>query len=98
MKLKIMKRNDNRLELAVGGEGHALLNLLQSSLLRDEGVKMAGYSKPHPLMDRSFLYVDTKDGETPEDALLAAADDAKRRLKEFLEEFEQRVEELKKRQ
>jgi DNA-directed RNA polymerase subunit L len=98
MKLKLMKRNDNHLELAVGGEGHALLNLLQSSLLRNEGVKMAGYSKPHPLMDRSFLYVDTKDEETPEDALMAAAEDAKRRLKEFLEEFEQQVEELKKRQ
>lgn len=98
MKLKIVKREDNRLELAVGGEGHALLNLLQDSLLENEGVRMAGYSKPHPLMDRSLLHVYTKNGENPEDALLAAAEDAKRRVKEFLEEFERQVAELKKRQ
>ena len=98
MKLKIVKRDDNRLELAVGGEGHTLLNLLQNSLLKNEGVRMAGYSKPHPLMDRSILYVDTKEGETSEDTLMAAADDAKSLVKEFLEEFERQVTELKKQQ
>ena len=95
MKLKIVKNEDGRLEMAVGGEGHTLLNLLQSSLLKNEDVRMAGYSKPHPLMDRSALYVNMKGGKPPEDALLAAAEDAKRSLSEFLVEFKRQVAELK---
>lgn len=95
MKLKIVKNEDGRLEMAVGGEGHTLLNLLQSSLLKNEDVRMAGYSKPHPLMDRSTLYVNMKGGKPPEDALLAAAEDAKRSLNEFLVEFKRQVAELK---
>jgi len=95
MKLKIVKRENGRLEMAVGGEGHTLLNLLQSSLLRNEDVMMAGYSKPHPLMNRSTLYVNMKGGKPPEDALLAAVEDAKSRVSEFLDEFKRQVEELK---
>ena len=95
MKLKIVKNEDGRLEMAIGGEGHTLLNLLQSSLLKNEDVRMAGYSKPHPLMNRSVLYVNMKGGKTPEDALLAAAEDAKRSLSEFLVEFKRQVAELK---
>lgn len=98
MKLKIVKREGGRLEMAVGGEGHTLLNLLQSSLLVNEDVRMAGYSKPHPLMDRSVLYVDMKEGKPPEEALLAAAADAKKWVDEFLAEFERRVAKLKKQQ
>jgi DNA-directed RNA polymerase subunit L len=50
LKLKIEKNEKDHFELAFGGEGHTLLNLLQSSLLEDKDVKMAGYRKPHPLM------------------------------------------------
>jgi len=95
MKLKIVKRENGRLEMAVGGEGHTLLNLLQSSLLRNEDVMMAGYSKPHPLMSRSTLHVNMKGGKPPEGALLAAVEDAKSRVSEFLDEFKRQVEELK---
>lgn len=98
MKLKIIERGDSRLEMAVGGEGHTFLNLLQSSLLKNEDVRMAGYSKPHPLMSRSVLYVTVKGRKSPEEALLAAAEDAKNRVNEFLAEFRGRVEELKSRE
>jgi DNA-directed RNA polymerase subunit L len=60
MKLNIVNEEDGRLEMQVGGEGHTLLNLLQSFLLANKDVEMAGYSKPHPLMDRSVLYVHMK--------------------------------------
>lgn len=96
MRLKIVKRGDGRLEMAVGGEGHTLLNLLQSFLLKNEDVRMAGYSKPHPLMDRSILYMDMKERKSPEEALLTAAEDAKNQINEFLAELERQTAKLKK--
>jgi len=95
MRIRIVKNEGDRLEMAVGGEGHTLLNLLQNSLLKNKDVKMAGYSKPHPLMDRSVLYVNMEKGKSPEKALLAAVEDAKRQVNEFLAEFNSRVAELK---
>ncbi len=91
MRLKLLLREDNRLEMAFGGEGHTLLNLLQSLLVKQDGVKMAGYSKPHPLMDRSILFVSTEGDKQPEEALIEAAEEGKRLLKEFLEEFEKQL-------
>lgn len=87
MKLKILKMDDGHLEMAFGGEGHTLLNLLQNSLLENDDVEMAGYSKPHPLMDRSILYVKMKGEKPPEEALLVAAENAKKKVKEFLAEL-----------
>jgi len=95
MKLKILKMGDGHLEMAVGGEGHTLLNLLQSSLLEYNDVRMAGYSKPHPLMDRSILYVKMRGDKPPEKALLTAAENAKKKVNEFLAEFESQVSKLK---
>lgn len=88
MKLKVISREDNRLEIAFGGEGHTLLNLLQSLLVKQKGVKMAGYFKPHPLMDRSILSITTEGDKPPEEALIEAAEEGRRLLREFLEEFE----------
>lgn len=91
MRLRLLSKEDNRLEIAFGGEGHTLLNLLQSLLLKQEGVKMAGYSKPHPLMDRTILFVSTEGDKPPEVALIEAAEEGKRLLKEFLKEFEKQL-------
>lgn len=91
MKLKIISEEDDKLEMAVGGEGHTLLNLLSSALLANKDVKMAGYSKPHPLMDRSLLYVHMKERKDYKDALLRAAEDAKGKVNEFLAQFKSQV-------
>lgn len=96
MKLRIVKDEDGHLEMEVGGEGHTLLNLLQSTLLSNNAVKMAGYSKPHPLMDRSVLRIDTEKGKPTEETLLAAAEDAKKLVSEFKIQFEEEVEKLSK--
>ena len=87
MKLKIVSDDEGRLEMEAGGEGHTLLNLLQSSLLVDKDVEMAGYAKPHPLMDRSVINVHTRKGGSPREALLRSAEDAKKRINEFLDKF-----------
>ena len=96
MKLKIIKDEDGHLEMEVGGEGHTLLNLLQSTLLSNNEVKMAGYSKPHPLMDRSVLRIDTAKGKSTVKTLLAAAEDAKKLVNEFKIQFEEEVEKFRK--
>jgi len=95
LKLRIVKDEGGRLEMEVGGEGHTLLNLLQSSLLRNKDVKMAGYSKPHPLINRSILYVDAE-GKSAKEALLTAAQDAKNLIDEFKPQFEEGVAEFRK--
>jgi DNA-directed RNA polymerase subunit L len=88
MKLNIVNEEDGRLEMQVGGEGHTLLNLLQSFLLANKDVEMAGYSKPHPLMDRSVLYVHMKKRKDQRKVLLNSAGDAKNKVNEFLTKFD----------
>jgi len=76
------------MEMEFSGEGHTLLNLLQESLLEDKNVEMAGYSKPHPLMDRSKLFIRLKRGDRHLEAVKNAVEKADGKLDEFLEEFE----------
>jgi len=96
LKLNILKDEGGELAMEFGGEGHTLLNLLQDSLLEDNDVEMAGYSKPHPLMDRTILRVTMKEGKSPEEALKRAAANAKGKMDEFLGEFNAMVGEFKK--
>ena len=91
MKLRKIMEEGKQLEMEVGGEGHTLLNLLQSSLLNQSNVKMAGYSKPHPLMDRSIFYITLKRGKNFDKALITAANDAKKELADFLKKFEAEI-------
>jgi DNA-directed RNA polymerase subunit L len=95
MRLKIIKAEKNHLEMMVGGESHTLLNLLQSSLLAHRSVTMAGYSKPHPLMDNSLLYFNTKGTKTSEKILVESVEDAKKRMNSFLTKFNTQIETAK---
>ena len=88
MRLNIVNDEAGKLEMEVGGEGHTLLNLLQSFLLANKDVEMAGYSKPHPLMDRSVLYVYTKKRKDQRKVLLKSAEDARKKVDEFLKKFD----------
>ena len=88
MKINIVKQEGNYMEMEFSGEGHTLLNLLQESLLEDNNVEMAGYSKPHPLMDRSKLIIRLKRGERHLDTIRKAVAKADGKLDEFLDEFE----------
>jgi DNA-directed RNA polymerase subunit L len=83
-----VKQEGGYMEMEFSGEGHTLLNLLQESLLEEENVEMAGYSKPHPLMDRSKLFIRLRKGEEHLDAVKRAVERADGKLDEFLEEFE----------
>lgn len=94
MKINITKREPGYVEFDFSGEGHTMLNLLQSSLLEDKNVEMAGYSKPHPLMDRSRLFLKLKKGDDILDVMKKAAGNADGKLDEFLGQFEKSLSEL----
>jgi len=97
MKLNIIKEEDGYIEVEFGGESHTLLNLLQTSLLEDPAVEMAGYTRPHPLMDRSRLFIRLKEKKGDVKKILKrAADNAEAKLNEFDEGFKQGVSNLKK--
>jgi len=95
MKINVVKREGGYMEMEFSGEGHTLLNLMQENLLEDGNVEMAGYSKPHPLMDRSKLFIRLRKGEAHLDAVKKAAERADGKLDGFLEEFEKSLAEAK---
>ena len=43
-------------------EDHTLGNLLRMQLLRDPGVRFAGYKMPHPLENKCLIKIQTHDG------------------------------------
>ncbi len=96
MKLNIVKEEEGYIEVEFGGESHTLLNLLQTSLLEDPAVERAGYTRPHPLMDRSRLFIRFKGKRKPLDILKKAADNAEAKLAEFDGGLAKGVSDLKK--
>lgn len=55
-----MSKSKNELRLEIVGEDHTFCNLLQSVLLEDKNVEIAGYDQPHPLIRSSVVYLRTK--------------------------------------
>lgn len=94
MKINIANRETGYVEMDFSGEGHTLLNLLQSSLLENDNVEMTGYSKPHPLMDRSRLFIRLRKGDDIMGTLKKATDNAELKLDEFVEQFEKSLSEF----
>jgi DNA-directed RNA polymerase subunit L len=94
MKINITKREKGLIELDLSGEGHTLLNLVQASLIENKNVEMAGYSKPHPLMDRSRLFIKLKRGDDVLGVIKKATENADGKLDEFLGQFEKSLSEL----
>ena len=92
MKLNLLKEEDNKMELEISGEGHTLLNLLQNNLLKEKNVKIAGYSKVHPLMDRSLLFVTLNRGKDFKKVLQNASQKTTKQLTEFQTKFNKAVE------
>lgn len=95
MKINIAKSEGEYMEMEFSGEGHTLLNLLQCCLLEDPEVEMAGYSKPHPLMDRSKMFIKLRKGDKHLEAVRRAAEAAGGKLDEFLTEFEASLQEYR---
>ncbi len=91
MEVKVLSRSKNDLRLEIVGEDHTFCNLLQSILLEDRNVEIAGYDQPHPLIRSSIVYLRTKRDASPEKALLGALAGIQELNKEFNEKFARAV-------
>ena len=95
MKINITRQEENLIEMNFSGEGHTLLNLLQSTLLEDANVEMAGYTKPHPLMDKSTFFIRLKKKEDPLEVLKRASKNTDKKLEDFVKGFINSIQNLK---
>ena len=91
MEVKVIAKSKNELRLEIVGEDHTFCNLLQSALLEDKNVEIAGYDQPHPLIRTSIVYLRTKREASPEKALLNALVGIQELNKEFSEKFAKAV-------
>lgn len=67
MEIKIIRENDEELEMEFPSENHTFSRLLTDRLAEDENVVYAGYRVDHPLVGAPMLYVKVKEGiEVPE--------------------------------
>lgn len=57
MNVNFVQRDKGSWILDVVGEGHTLFNVLKRKLQDDKTIKFAGYSHPHPLMDKFTLSI-----------------------------------------
>lgn len=73
MKIKVLKRSKNELELELAGEGHTFCNALSATLLKDDTIDFAGYNIAHPLIAQPVFYIRMKGRKKPETALIEAS-------------------------
>ena len=92
MEVKVLSKNKNELKIEITGEDHTFCNLLQTVLLEDKNVEMAGYDQPHPLIRASIVYLKTKREAAPEKVLVSALSTIQELNKEFSEKFAKAVE------
>ncbi len=91
MEVKVLQKSKNELRIEIVGEDHTFCNLLQTVLLQDKNVEIAGYDQPHPLIRTSVVYVRTKRDVSPEKTMLSALANIRDLNKEFNQKFEQAV-------
>lgn len=91
MEVKVLSKSKNDLKLEIVGEDHTFCNLLQTLLLEDKNVEIAGYDQPHPLIRSSIVYLRTKRDVSPEKVLLNALAGIQELNGEFSEKFAKAV-------
>jgi len=82
LKLKVVKKDKNFLEMFLEGEEHSFPNLLRETLLEDDDVEFASYVIEHPQVGSPKLIVRTK-SKTPESAIKSALKKIEKRASDF---------------
>ena len=82
MKLRVIKKDKNFLEVVLEGEEHSFPNLLRETLLEDDDVEFASYVIEHPQLGNPKIIVRTK-GKTPEAAIKSALKKIEKKASEF---------------
>ncbi len=88
MKIEILNKTENEIELNIYEEGHTLMNILRKELFNDPAVVHTGYMIKHPLIKELRFYIKTNKEKSPTQAL----EDALKRLEASIEEFETKFE------
>lgn len=82
MKLNVLSKTDNELEVEVRGETETLLNPIKQALLADKDVDFAEYIIEHPSLSVPKIFIRTK-GKAKPDVVL------KRTIKALIAEFDE---------
>ncbi|PTD94029.1 DNA-directed RNA polymerase subunit L [archaeon SCG-AAA382B04] len=69
MEYEILEESKNEIKLELLDEEHTMGNLLKSSFIKDERVKVASYDMDHPTMSNPVLHIEVKEGEDIEDVI-----------------------------
>jgi DNA-directed RNA polymerase subunit L len=85
IEIRVLTRAKHELKIEVAGEGHTFCNILQSALLKDDRVELAGYRIPHPLNSNPVIYIRTKKRtrSNPEKVLRDAVNEVRNQVKSF---------------
>ena len=87
MKISVISKTENSLELMFQEADFSLLRLIQTALLSDKRVKNIAVKKGHPLTKESYLFILT-DGSDPKVVLKEGIEKAKNTAKSLKEELE----------
>ena len=84
MELRIIGEGKDFIKIELVGEDHTLANALKNELENDSHVKVAGYTKEHPLVSNPILMVKTDGKEAPKKAIESCVDRLKKKNSEYL--------------
>ncbi len=84
MEIRIIEEGKDFIKLELVAEDHTLANALKNELENDSHVKVAGYTKEHPLVSNPILMVKTDGKESSRKALDASVDRLKKKNSAFL--------------
>ena len=98
MKVELLSKTEDRIEVQVFKQGHTLCEPLKDFIFeRIDSVDMAGYKIKHPLKPDPSIYVKIKKGSKlkPGEILIEAAEDFLKAIKEFETVFKKTISGLK---
>ncbi|BFI73347.1 hypothetical protein YN1_3340 [Nanoarchaeota archaeon] len=93
--MKILKENDNEMEIVLENDKPTVIMLVKEELDKDENVVISGWKEDHPLLKNIHLYIRTNEKEKARDALINAIERALKRLSNFKEEYNKIINELR---
>jgi DNA-directed RNA polymerase subunit L len=82
MKVNILTKESNYIEIELSGEDHSFSNLLRETLHEDSDVEFVSYKLEHPQLASPKLYLRTT-GKKPEKAINEALKKVRKRISDF---------------
>ena len=99
MKVELISKSEDRIEVQVFKEGHTLCAPLKDFIFEKvDAVDMAGYKIRHPLKPDPSIYVKIKDGskQKPGEILIESTEDFLKTIKSFEDTFKKSLSGAKK--